>query len=208
MKQILCYGDSNTWGYRGSDLVRYPWEIRWTGRIQEQLGDGFRVIEEGLCSRTIAVEDREQPFRSGLEYLIPCLMSHHPLDLIIVLLGTNDTKCRYRLSPYEIGMELEELLKGIKETLYWMQSEQTKILLAAPARIREPVQPNGEIDGTSAEKLKMLPSIYKEIAERYGAAFMDAGRYVSDYQPDGIHFSAQGHQQFAEAVLRKLEEVW
>ena len=207
MKQILCSGDSNTWGYMGSDLKRYPWDIRWTGRVQERLGDKWRVIEEGLCSRTAAVEDRVQPYRSGLEYIVPCLMSHHPLEMIIVMLGTNDTKRRYHLSPEEIGMEMEELLRRIKETLYWLESRHTKILLAAPARLREPVLANGEIDGTSAEKLKKLPAVSKEIAGQYGAAFMDAGRYVQDFQPDGIHFSEAGHQQFAEAVLKRMKAI-
>ena len=94
MKEILCFGDSNTHGYMPGIGTRYPADIRWSGRLGTLLGDGYHVVEEGMDGRTTAFEDEIQPYRSALGYIDPCLKSHAPLDLVIIMLGTNDTKTR------------------------------------------------------------------------------------------------------------------
>jgi lysophospholipase L1-like esterase len=91
MRTIVCFGDSNTWGcVPGGDGERYPREVRWPGRLARALGDGFDVIAEGLNGRTATVERPDSEGRNGLPYLLPCLQSHAPVDLVVVFLGTND----------------------------------------------------------------------------------------------------------------------
>jgi lysophospholipase L1-like esterase len=91
MQTVVCFGDSNTWGYvPGSDAERYPREVRWPGRLQLALGDGWDVIAEGLNGRTAAVDSPVEDGRNGVDYLLPCLRSHRPVDMVVIYLGTND----------------------------------------------------------------------------------------------------------------------
>ena len=100
MKNILCYGDSNTWGYIPGGKGRYEYAVRWTGAAQRLLGDGYRIIEEGLNGRTTVFDS---PFDgsvlNGKSHLMCCLMSHAPLDAVVIMLGTND------LMPHGLGSE-------------------------------------------------------------------------------------------------------
>ena len=97
MKTIVCYGDSNTWGYmpkrerpQETTLNRFPWGVRWTSLLQEQLGAAYRVVEEGLNGRTTMFDDPLDICRNGLESIDCCMLSKHPVDLVILMLGTND----------------------------------------------------------------------------------------------------------------------
>ncbi|WP_216624798.1 GDSL-type esterase/lipase family protein [Paenibacillus foliorum] len=102
-KTIVCFGDSNTWGYDAETDLRFDEETRWTGLLASHLGSQYSVIEEGLSGRTSVCEDPLFEGLSGLSYLYPCLMSHSPLDLIVIMLGTNDTKDRFGLTSYNIA---------------------------------------------------------------------------------------------------------
>ena len=103
MKTVLCYGDSNTWGYDPWTRLRYPPSVRWTGVLAERLGPVYRVVEEGLNGRTTRWDDPMEPGRNGQMYLGPCIESHAPLDLIVVMLGTNDLKRRFNLTSSDIA---------------------------------------------------------------------------------------------------------
>jgi lysophospholipase L1-like esterase len=117
LKRSLCYGDSNTWGFIPAIGERYPYNIRWTGVLQSLLGPDFEVIEEGLNSRTTNIEDPNNIGRNGKKYLIPCLDSQFPLDVIILMLGTNDLKVRLNRSMQEIEAGVEELVQTIKNKI-------------------------------------------------------------------------------------------
>lgn len=98
MKNVLCYGDSNTHGYDGVTGGRFPWGVRWTSLVQEALKEEqVRIIEEGQNGRTTVWDDPIEGMKSGLKYLIPCLESHSPLDVVVLMLGTNDIKQRFSL---------------------------------------------------------------------------------------------------------------
>ena len=114
MKEILCFGDSNTHGYMPGLGTRYPIDQRWSGLLGKLLGDGYHVVEEGMDGRTTAFEDDLQPWRSALGYIGPCVKTHAPLDLIIIMLGTNDSKTRYGVSAEEIGFGMQELIQRIE----------------------------------------------------------------------------------------------
>ena len=103
MRTVLCYGDSNTWGCEPGTGARYPRDVRWPGRLQAALGDAWHVVEEGLGGRTATLDSPIMPGKNGLEYLIPCLASHAPLDAVVIFLGTNDMADRYSLSAMEVA---------------------------------------------------------------------------------------------------------
>ncbi len=103
MKTILCYGDSNTHGFNPATQGRFSLSERWTGVLMRELGSDYHVIEEGLGGRTTVWDDPIMESRNGRDYLLPCLWSHKPLDLVIIMLGTNDLKDRFSLTPFDIA---------------------------------------------------------------------------------------------------------
>ena len=115
MTTILCYGDSNTYGYNPVNGLRYPKDIRWTGVLQKLLGEEYAVIEEGCNGRTTVFEDVAEPWKAGLGYLKPCLNTHKPIDFVIMMLGSNDLKRVFHASAKEIADGAEQLVSIIKE---------------------------------------------------------------------------------------------
>lgn len=103
MKTVLCYGDSNTYGYDPSDGFRYPESVRWTCRLQKLLGDDYRIIEEGCNGRTTVFDDPIESWKNGRDYLKPCLNSHKPIDIVILMLGSNDLKETFHASAKQIA---------------------------------------------------------------------------------------------------------
>ncbi|MBC7812535.1 MAG: hydrolase, partial [Burkholderiales bacterium] len=103
MKSIVCFGDSNTWGYDPVSKGRFARDKRWTGVLRQTLGEGYLIIEEGLNGRTTVWDDPIGYFKNGRDYLIPCLDTHCPFDLITIMLGTNDLKKRFSVSAYDIA---------------------------------------------------------------------------------------------------------
>ena len=116
MKRILCYGDSNTWGTRPDGLGR--WEKRWPISLKEELGEECVIIEEGCGGRTTVWDDPLEMHKNGRTYLLPCLHSHRPLDAVVIALGTNDLKCRFSLTPYDIAAGAGELAKEVLRCEY------------------------------------------------------------------------------------------
>lgn len=112
--RILCYGDSNTWGQNPHTWERYASNERWTGRLQDLLGENFEIIEEGLCGRSTVLERENRPGGNGKPYLLPCVMSHNPIDIVILNLGTNDFK-NALVTAKDVAFGNEELIKIILE---------------------------------------------------------------------------------------------
>ena len=132
-KNILCYGDSNTWGQTPDKTgQRRPANIRWTGVLQKNLGNGYSVIEEGLSSRTTDLDYAKKPGRNGRVYLEPCLDSHAPLDIVVLMLGTNDFKIEFNRSAVEIAEATLELVKLIQEKTAKYDGNPAKIVLVSP----------------------------------------------------------------------------
>ena len=103
MKNILCFGDSNTWGCVPGVFSRFPLDKRWTGLLAKALGEEYHVIEDGVKGRTVAVDDPHVPFRNGLSSLGYSLLRASPIDLMIVMLGTNDIKSFFPFTPYVVS---------------------------------------------------------------------------------------------------------
>lgn len=132
MQTVLCYGDSNTWGYNPRTQARYSRSERWPGVLAAELGSGFHVVEEGLNGRTTVWDDPIEGYKNGKEYLIPCLESHKPLDLVIILLGTNDLKTRFSVTASDIASSAGVLVKMTLKSETGPALAAPQVLLIAP----------------------------------------------------------------------------
>lgn len=199
-KRIVCYGDSNTWGYDALTGGRFPEEIRWTARMGALLGHDFTVIEEGLCGRTTVFEDPLNEGLNGLTYLLPCLMSHAPVDYMILMLGTNDCKERFSATPRNIADGIKRLILKAKQTPSW--AGQPHILLVAPAPIEKECEHSpaaGEM-GICSDKSRYLKDEYRLCAAETGCGYFDAGTTVKMNRIDFMHFDAQSHRDMADQL--------
>jgi len=210
--RILCYGDSNTWGYiSGSDHQRYNVNERWTGILSELLRNNFVVIEEGLNSRTLISFDRRvgKEGKNGYEYLIPCLDSHDPLDLVILMLGTNELKYVYNKSAEQIGSILEKyFVKTILNRKSQISDKYPKLLVVAPPVINESTDycKNGDKYLMATQKSKDLNVIYKKIAQEYNCYFLD--NHLLEVGIDGVHLTKGSHKLLAELLNNMIKDIY
>lgn len=206
MKQILCFGDSNTWGYDGESGERLPWEVRWTGRLQEAYeGKGIRIVEEGLCGRTTVFEDPFRQGRKGTALLPTLLESHSPVDLVILMLGTNDCKTIFGASAEVIGKGIQSLLDQVER-----YAPQAKVLLISPIYLGEKVWQEGydqDFSPRSVEVSKELENVYERIARERKVDYLRAASFVSCCEADQEHLNAEGHRIFAQAVYEKTKSM-
>lgn len=201
--QILCYGDSNTWGYIPMSGGRFPQHQRWPGVMAERLGAGYHVIEEGLSGRTTVWDDPLEPHRNGLSYLPACLMSHQPLDLVILMLGTNDLKARFSLLASDIALGAERLVEVIQASQCGRDGRAPSILLAAPPPIVIKAGEDMFLGGDA--KSAAFAQGYAAVAQRNGCAFFDVGRVIAVDEPDGIHYSAESHRTLGLAMAEMVK---
>lgn len=210
--RILCYGDSNTWGYiSGSDHKRYGNKERWTKILSELLGEKFEVIEEGLNSRTLISNDTRpgKEGKNGYEYLIPCLDTHDPINLVILMLGTNELKNIYNKTAIEIGDMLEEyFVKTILNRKSQIENNYPKLLLLTPPVVNEDTEyckQKSKYVG-AMQKSKELNLIYKNIAEKYNCYFL--GNEELTTGTDGVHLTKESHRKLAEMLNAIIREIY
>ena len=217
MKTILCYGDSNTWGYmpkkdepRITSANRFPWNVRWTGLLQEKLGPEYRIIEEGLNGRTTAFDCPMDDDRNALRDIAVTLETHAPLDLVIIMLGTNDTKVTFSLHPYVIAHGVERLIGKIKGAGFGPDGSDPEILIAAPVRLGEGIEQTWvryEFDRTSVERDRLLPVFYKRAADYTGVHFVDAGASIAADPVDCVHMNEAGHAEMASLMYDQIKAI-
>jgi lysophospholipase L1-like esterase len=201
-KTILCYGDSNTWGNIPRTDRRYSRDVRWPGALQNLLGKEYEVISGGLCGRTLVAEDSKKPHRTGITHLQAILESTDPIDGLIIMLGTNDIKSIYNLTPVEIAghlLQTIEFVRKIKDL-----EKIPHILIVCPPPVINPE--TNDLDSRMVpglEAFKVLPSLYKEIAQKSDCGFINAGDYISSSKIDGYHLDEEGH-----LILAKVIEKW
>lgn len=209
-KRILCFGDSNTWGYMVTG-GRFDEDVRWPMRLQSLLGDGYRVIEEGFNGRTCVYDDPiEGGFKSGLDYLPACVMSHSPLDLVIIMLGTNDMKKRFGMTAFTIGGGITQLIKAVRAHALDASGIPPKILIVCPPPVLENVMDtrHGPIFGEeSVEISKELPHELRRVAKLQRCEFMDAGLFSEVTPLDAVHMTRDGHLRLAQAICDNVKEI-
>lgn len=209
MKNILCFGDSNTFGYDTVNDSRFSREIRWTGLIQKKLGKEYYVIEEGMGGRTTVWEDPIENLQSGKDYLLSCLESHWPLDLVIIMLGTNDLKARFGLSAYDIACGIETLVCMTKEFFKRKSQKQPEVLIVSPIEVDEEIvqRPYGIVMGgiSASERSHEFRKYYSMISERNQCHFLAASEFSAPCKEDCIHLDAEGHRMLADALVEKID---
>lgn len=205
--QILCYGDSNTWGYIPLSASRYPSAVRWTGVLAKRLGSHFSVIEEGQSGRTTVWDDPIEGDKNGIRYLPPCLESHAPLDLVILMLGTNDLKARFSLTALDIALGVERLVQVIRRSGSGVEGNSPEILLAAPPPINPLDEIGAEMFLGGREKSISLARHYKAIADRCGCTFFDVSACIEVDETDGIHYSSKSHNILGNAIADKVLSI-
>ena len=209
-KRILCFGDSNTYGSRPSG-GRYDESIRWPMRLQTLLGADYAVIEEGFGGRTTVFDDPvEGGYKSGAAYLPPCLMSHNPLDLVILMLGANDAKMRFNMTARTIGEGNMRLIRLIR--LYGMDDRgaSPRVLLVAPPPIGENIMQTSyaQVFGENAAAVtRGLAAEYARYARLMRCDFLDAGQYAAPSREDALHMTAEGHAALAEALCARIRSM-
>lgn len=214
-KHIVCFGDSNTHGYcaepsncaDGGD--RFNENERWTCLLQKALGEEYLVLEEGLSGRTTVFDDPLHESMAGLDVICSCLMTHEPVDLLVIMLGTNDTKERFGANAACIGIGMERLVMKAKTVMAWKDGK-PNILVIAPPHIGEGLYlvPEGDAMGKGCpEKSRELAHYYEELCRRQGCAFLDAEGVGEFNHKDCMHLTAKGHAALAAKLAEMIPEL-
>ena len=206
MSTVLCYGDSNTWGYDPATRARYPPHTRWTGVLAARLGEEYCVIEEGLNGRTTRWDDPIEVGRNGLTYLRACIESHQPLDLIIIMLGTNDLKRRFDLSASDIAQSAADLAETAWRFAQAPDGSHAKVLLVSPPTVCTLTEFDQMFEG-AREKSRQFSRYYRLAAGWRHLPFFDAGSVIVSSEKDGIHFDADEHRKLGEALADEVRRL-
>jgi lysophospholipase L1-like esterase len=205
-KTILCFGDSNTWGYDPATQERYPRYRRWTGVLRRKLGEGYLVIEEGLNGRTTVWDDPIEGYKNGKEYLIPCLETHKPIDLVIIMLGTNDLKMRFSVPACDVAAGAGVLVDIVAKSETGPRGGAPQVLLIAPPPIAK-LSEFAEMFEGGAAKSRMLSRHFQLAAEERGCALLDASEVISSSDVDGIHLDLSEHRKLGRAVAVRVRKM-
>jgi lysophospholipase L1-like esterase len=210
MRYVLCYGDSNTHGQipGGMPMERFGPDQRWPGVLAAELGAGWHVYEEGLCGRTTVYDDPiEGALKNGRSYLRPCVMSHAPLDLIIIMLGTNDLKARFNQPPSEVAMGIGCLIYDVKELIPGPKGSVPEIMIVAPPPMQDDIKEWQGIFMGAPEKSRQLAREFEITADSLEVHFLDAASVIECDPIDGFHMGEHGHKLLGEAIAREVESI-
>jgi lysophospholipase L1-like esterase len=221
-KQIMVYGDSNTWGWKAADPVvpatRYPLRRTWPHVMQASLGGKrYNTVVEGLSGRTTDADDPTVPQLegaglNGAEALPPILGSHLPLHLVAIMLGSNDTKASFNRGPTRIAEGARKLVRIVKSSgrffgTGWYPYPAPKVLLIAPPPFGD-VSPWGDVFAGAPEKSRQLAAPYRQVARSEGVSFFNAGRVISTADAiDGVHLTAKAHRTLGRAAAERVRRA-
>ncbi|MFL5912341.1 MAG: SGNH/GDSL hydrolase family protein [Gaiellaceae bacterium] len=201
---VLCYGDSNTYGSIPAVGGRFPRDVRWPGVLAAELGAGWHVIEEGLGGRTTVFDDPILPDRNGRRYLTPCLLSHAPIDVVVISLGTNDLKARFAASAVDIARGVAVLAELVLASAVGPGGTAPKVLLLGLPR-HGPFDTD-EVFGGEEKAEAMRPHLRAHATE-LGVELLELHELVSCAADDGFHFDASCHRTIGEAVAGAIDRM-
>lgn len=211
MKRILCYGDSNTFGHNPKDCSRLSENLRWTRLLKKLLGDEYEVIEEGLCGRTTVYDDCFSDGLNGIKLLEPILKTHSPVDLVVLMLGTNDIQLQFASTPHDSARGIEALVKIIKNPMLYGDKNPPEILIVSPILIDPAIANSMFADLYGVERAvefsKQLAPKYENISKLYKAHFINAAEFAKASVLDGVHMDAENHKKFAENIAEKIKNI-
>ena len=206
MKTILCYGDSNTWGRNPATGERHARDERWPGVLRQELGEGYLVIEEGLPGRTTVWDDPIEGHKNGKEYLVPCLESHRPIDLVAIMLGTNDLKVRFSLSAHDIASGAGVLVDIVQRSEAGPNGGAPQVLLMAPPPLGR-LTDSAEMFEGAKPKSKKFAKHYQRVAREYGCALLDTSNIIVSSDIDGVHLEVEEHRKLGQAVAAVIRNM-
>ena len=206
MRTVLCFGDSNTWGMDPETGERFPRDVRWPGRLQAALGDGWYVIEEGLNGRTATLDSPVAAGKNGLTYLPPCLDSHAPLDVVLIAVGTNDLAERYSLTATDVARAAVRLAEVVARSEAGVGGGPPLPIVVCPPRVGDATW-DEDWAGAPA-KSALLPTRFRDAAAEGGYDLIDLGDVTRFSDLDGIHLDAAGHAAVAEHVEQALRRLF
>ncbi len=208
MPTVVCYGDSNTYGFDQATYGRFPKHIRWPGVVAAELAGLAEIVEEGLGGRTTIWDDPYETGRNGRTYLLPCLRSHAPVDVLVLMLGTNDTKTIFGRSAAEIAAGVDALVAMTLGSGTGPAGAAPQVLLVAPPCPGE-MTDRSEVwgFGESRAKGELMPALYRTVAAMNGIAFLDAAAHVGVDPADGVHLTPEGHGVLGRAVAEAVRAL-
>jgi len=210
MKSVLCYGDSNTFGAATVDRPdgRYAPDERWPGVLRAALGSGWLVIEEGLGGRTTVSDDPVEGLdKNGSTYLLPCLRSHRPLDVVVIMLGTNDLKARFNKTAWEIAAGVGALVEIVKTAAIGRNEGVPQILVVAPPVILERLPNHADMFAGAFPKSKEMAAQFARMAKDKDVHFFDAGGVIKSSAIDGFHFDPDAHAALGKAIAAEVGKL-
>ena len=198
MKKIVCYGDSNTFGYSPKDGSRFDENIRWTSILQKKLGNDYKVINEGMCDRTGFVNNPKGKLFSSPKHFPIFITESENIDIFILWIGTNDLQFQYNISIEAIENGLESLIKLAK-------TKAKQILIIPPVILSEKILDgafNYQFDETSIVKSKEVGVVYQKLANVYDCEYFDVNEFVKPSDFDGLHYDENSHKIIAEKLVQ------
>ena len=210
MKRIVCFGDSNTWGYSPLNGERFAENVRWPAVMANMLGMEYCVIEEGLNGRTTAFDDPIDDYRDGSKYIMPCLLTNKPVDLVIIMLGTNDIKPIYNANPFFITKGMAKLVDLVQKSECGRNGISPKVLVAAPIEIGKNIMKSDAAEyfhQYAPDISRTLQEYYLQMAVEYGCEYINAAQVAKPSEIDCVHLDEDGHMRLAQAMARKVKEI-
>lgn len=222
-RRILVYGDSNTWGYvarsDGRPTRRYPRERRWTGLLKRELGSGYEIVEDGLNLRTTDLDGEDWPGSvirpdtfNGLKHLPATLAANMPLDLVVIMLGTNDLQARYQREPDAIAAAAVRLARQVRMASGGIGTAYPapKVLLVSPVQIGSlPIEDWKRRYAGGREKSAQFAAAFRHAAAEAGLPWLDAASAIGGaaHGEDGLHLSPDDHRRFARALAPAVRSI-
>lgn len=205
MKKILCFGDSNTYGYTPATGVRFDEGTRWAGRLSALLGKDYLILEEGMNNRNGFFKNPQSIKLCGVDYLPIYLQNHKDIDICIFALGTNDAQFFYNLDKQTVQNGLQSLTNSLLEA-----NSETKIIIIPPVKI----QPNildgifsMQFDLSSVKRIEETFDEYKNFAQKNGFYYLDLNEFVKPSEADGLHYSPDSHRVIAEKIAEFVRSM-
>lgn len=209
MKSILAFGNSLTWGFRAGEWTRHRFEDRWPNALADGLGGKARVIEEGMNGRTTVFPDpTELAERNGAVALPMLLTTHQPLDLVIIMLGTNDIKYANRCRAFDAAMGMTRLVEIVKKFSFLPEYAAPQILLMSPpALCKTQDEWFNDLWGHAIAESKLFARHYAKVAKDTDVHFFDAGSVAKTDPTDGGHLDAENTRAIGTALVPVVKNI-
>lgn len=208
MIHVVCFGDSNTWGYVPSTQGdRFEYDVRYPGVLQARLGPGYRVHEEGLSGRTTGWDDPLTDDRNALRQIAPILETHRPIDCLVIMLGTNDVKRYFHLEAVDCALALDALIDRVEAAKCGPGGNRPVLLVVSPPHVVETPTPFGRKFEDAIRKSRGFAEAYAEIARQRDCRFLDAAKVAETSARDGIHLEPESHRRLGEAVAEAVKRA-